>query len=95
MGDIGGVRCIFYNEGEVYKNKRTYWKEFLKPEEELEIILRKLNETLVTKAYTYVKDPVSDKRIEIQLRTIEHHNWATLIEITDLLYDLRFKRSWI
>ena len=33
-----------------------------------------------------------DKRVvEIQLRALEHHNWATLVEITDLLFRTKLK----
>ena len=35
--------------------------------------------------HIYVKDPNQGKRIEIQIRSLEHHNWSTLVEITDLL----------
>ena len=34
-----------------------------------------------------------NRRIEIQIRGIEHHNWATLVEITDLLFNTKLKEN--
>ena len=36
--------------------------------------------------HIYVKDHQTQKPIEIQIRNKEQHNWATLVEIVDLLY---------
>ena len=91
MGDIGGIRCIFYNEAEVYKAKELIEDAFEtggKTRDYINAINRDIGYKSV---HVYVKDPISQKRIEIQLRTIEHHNWATLVEITDLLCNLRLK----
>ena len=91
MGDIGGIRCIFYNEAEVYKAKELIEKKFESGGKTRDYINEIKRDIGYKSIHLYVKDPISQKRIEIQLRTIEHHNWATLIEITDLLYDLRIK----
>jgi Region found in RelA / SpoT proteins len=91
MGDIGGIRCIFYNEGEVYKAKDLIESIFELAGSTRDYINEKKRDIGYKSIHMYVKDPISQKRIEIQLRTIDHHNWATLIEITDLLYDLRLK----
>jgi hypothetical protein len=91
MGDIGGIRCIFYNEGEVYNAKELIEKSFETGGKTRDYINELKRDIGYKGVHLYVKDPVSQRRIEIQLRTIEHHNWATLIEITDLLYDLRLK----
>ena len=32
-----------------------------------------------------------NRRIEIQIRTREHHNWATLVEISDLIFKAKLK----
>lgn len=37
--------------------------------------------------HIYVQDEKTQKRIEIQLRNKNQHNWATLVEILDLLYE--------
>lgn len=91
MGDIGGIRCIFYNEREVYKAKDLIESVFELAGSTRDYINEKKRDIGYKSIHMYVKDPISQKRIEIQLRTIDHHNWATLIEITDLLYDLRLK----
>lgn len=91
MGDIGGIRCIFYNDTEVYKAKELIEKSFKSGGKTRDYIRDTIRDIGYKGIHVYVKDPISNKRIEIQLRTIHHHNWATLIEITDLLYDLRLK----
>jgi ppGpp synthetase/RelA/SpoT-type nucleotidyltranferase len=91
MGDIGGVRCIFYNEVEVYKAKEMIENTFESGGKTRDYIREIRRDIGYKSIHMYVKDPKSKKRIEIQLRTRNHHNWATLIEITDLLYDLRLK----
>lgn len=89
MWDIGGCRCIMKNDEAVYRLKARLEK--------------KIN---VRKIYDYIKNPQpegyrslhlfanvneSDKIIEIQIRNQEDHNWATLVEITDILFDSKLK----
>lgn len=91
MGDIGGIRCIFYNDAEVYKAKELIENTFETGGKTRDYINDRKRDIGYKGIHVYVKDPISKRRIEIQLRTIDHHNWATLIEITDLLYGLRLK----
>lgn len=91
MGDIGGIRCIFYNEAEVYKAKELIEKTFELGGRTRDYINEIKRDIGYKSIHVYVKDPISQKRIEIQLRTIDHHNWATLVEITDLLFNIRLK----
>lgn len=91
MGDIGGIRCIFYNEAEVYKAKELIENTFESAGRTRDYINEIKRDIGYKSVHVYVKDPISQKRIEIQLRTIDHHNWATLVEITDLLFNLRLK----
>lgn len=91
MGDIGGIRCIFYNDAEVYKAKELIESAFESGGKTRDYINNRKRDIGYKGIHLYVKDPVSNRRIEVQLRTVDHHNWATLIEITDLLYDLRLK----
>lgn len=92
MWDIGGCRFIVNNNEEVYR-----LKELIEKSDVLEI--RKEND--------YIKNPQKDgykslhlyislkndrnKVIELQIRNKEDHNWATLVEITDLLFDAKLK----
>lgn len=90
MGDIAGIRCIFYNEREVYKFIELIKKNFQTKGRIRDYILDPKD--IGYKAiHIHVVHKSSGKQIEIQVRTIAHHNWATLIEITDLLYNLRLK----
>ncbi|WP_051583878.1 RelA/SpoT domain-containing protein [Dokdonia sp. PRO95] len=90
MGDIAGLRVIFDSDREVYKALDLILKEF-----ELSGKIRDYISDPKPIGYRgihiYVKDKASGKRIEIQLRTVTHHNWSTLVEITDLLYGTRLK----
>ena len=90
MGDIAGCRCILKSNKEVYRIK--------------EILSQKL---FVKSCNDYIENPKEDgykslhlivakdendtKFIEIQLRCEIDHNWATLVEITDLIYDTKIK----
>lgn len=91
MWDIGGCRCILRNDRDVYKLKDLIAKEL---------------DFEITKEYDYIKNPKKDgykslhlfikhksfdKIIEIQIRNQIDHNWATLVEITDVLYDSKLK----
>lgn len=91
MWDIGGCRCILKNETDVYKIKTL-----LEGTKDIQIV--KVNDYFIgpqesgyKAIHLYVKHLCSDTAIEVQLRTLITHDWATLVEITDLLYDTRLK----
>lgn len=92
MWDIGGCRCIVNNNEEVYK-----LKELIEKNDNLTI--RKINDYIDTpqsegyKSLHLYISLKSDTRtvIELQVRNKEDHNWATLVEITDLLFDAKLK----
>ena len=90
MWDIAGCRCILTSNKMVYK------------------LREKLYENLnIVKEYDYIKNPQEsgykslhlfaktnqNRVVEIQLRNQRSHNWATLVEITDLLYEDRIKEK--
>ena len=92
MWDIGGCRYIVNDNKEVYKIK-----ELIEKSEILEI--RTKNDHIENPKsdgykslhlYIYLKNDPS-KVIELQIRNKEDHNWATLVEITDLLFDAKLK----
>lgn len=89
MGDIAGIRCIFSHKKEVYKAldeiKNTY-----KITGKINDYYQNPKDIGYKGIHIYIKDNLN-KRVEIQLRTIKEHNWATLVEITDLLYGTRLK----
>lgn len=89
MWDIGGCRCIVRNNRDVYKLKELI-------EKNLEI--RKIYDYIANpqeegyrSLHLFASVPGYDKIIEIQLRSQQDHSWATLVEITDLLFDSRLK----
>ncbi len=91
MWDIAGCRIILRNEEEVY---RTIDK--IKHNKDVEII--KVNDYIANpqddgykSIHLYLKHSTSNIIIEVQLRSLQIHNWATLVEITDLLYETRLK----
>ncbi len=90
MGDIAGIRMIFDNNREVYKALELIQEQFVQSGK-IRDYIKDPKEIGYRGVHIYVKDKVLGKRIEIQIRTNEHHNWSTLVEITDLLYDTRLK----
>jgi putative GTP pyrophosphokinase len=89
MWDIGGCRCILRNDKEVYRLKELI---------EQELTVRKIYDYIQSpqsegykSLHLFVCVPDDDKVIEVQLRNQNDHNWATLVEITDLLFDAKLK----
>ncbi len=89
MGDIAGCRCIFNSNKQLYKLKDEIQKSFevIKVKDYLE----KPQLDGYRSIHMYVKIPSSSNIVEIQLRNKVDHNWATLNEITDLLFDENLK----
>lgn len=94
--DIAGCRCIMSSTEKVYE----LYNRLMKNQDRLPFIIKGT-------IHDYIKEPKEsgyrsihinavlrdgdNRRIEIQLRGLEHHNWATLVEITDLLFKTRLK----
>lgn len=93
--DIAGCRCILSSEKQVF----DLYNIIIKKQSKLPFEIKgKINDYISNpkdSGYKSIHLNVSlkddNKRVEIQLRSIENHNWATLVEITDLLYDLKLK----
>lgn len=91
MWDIGGCRCILRNNNDVYK-----LKDIIANEQDFEIIkeydyIKKPQKDGYKSLHLFIKHKSFDKVIEVQIRNQVDHNWATLVEITDVLYDSRLK----
>lgn len=91
MWDIGGCRCILRSEEDLYK-----MKGLVESNKDLEVIkindyVKEPQDSGYKSVHLYVKHKCSEYPIEVQLRTLENHDWATLVEITDLLFDTRLK----
>ena len=94
--DIAGCRCIMSSTDKVY----DLYNKLLKNKDKLPFVIKGT-------IHDYIKDPKDsgyrsihinavlkegdNRRIEIQLRSLEHYNWATLVEITDLLFNTKLK----
>ena len=92
MIDIAGCRGILSNDEQVYKVLH---------------ILQKNKEININKIQDYIENPQPEgykslhlyvslndeeqKSVEIQLRSQEQHNWATLVEISDFVYGTKLK----
>jgi ppGpp synthetase/RelA/SpoT-type nucleotidyltranferase len=88
MWDIGGCRCIIESIKAV---------ESLAKDLKSKLKIRKENNYLDGKQngyralHLYAECPNTGKIVEIQLRTKQQHNWATLVEIVDLVYNKQLK----
>ena len=94
--DIAGCRCIMSSTEKVYE----LYNRLMRNKDKLPFIIKGT-------IHDYIKEPKDsgyrsihinavlkdgdNRRIEIQLRGLEHHNWATLVEITDLLFKTKLK----
>lgn len=89
MWDIGGCRCILDSDKHVYQLKKLL---------ERKLIIKKENDYIkepqadgYRSLHLYVTLPGDSTVIELQLRNNDDHNWATLVEITDLLFETKIK----
>lgn len=91
LEDIAGCRCILRNNEEVYRLKRLLEKElFIKSDRNDYIAEPKPDGYKSLHLIVQPKDK-SCRPIEIQLRCEKDHNWATLVEITDQIYNTKIK----
>jgi ppGpp synthetase/RelA/SpoT-type nucleotidyltranferase len=91
MWDIGGCRVIFQSKRDVYSFFRQLLKEFN---------VVKINDYFekpkidgYKSLHIYIRCEKTNKIIEIQLRNRDSHDWATLVEITDIVYDDNLKET--
>lgn len=90
MGDIAGIRCIFNSQEALYKTLESI-KDKFEHDDRIRDYIVDSKEIGYKGVHIYVRHKQTGKKIEVQLRTTKDHNWATLVEITDFLYDLRLK----
>lgn len=92
MWDIAGCRCIFNSndESKLYKLLEIINNEY-GGTCKVNDYIKEPKESGYRCIHIYVKDHKSNKPIEIQIRNTEQHNWATLVEIVDVLYGTKEK----
>lgn len=91
MWDVAGCRCIFYSDEHVYRFKKMI-EDFpgLTIKKEYDYI-KEPQDTGYKSLHLFLTIPNSTLTIEVQIRNQTDHNWATLVEITDLLFDAQLK----
>lgn len=94
--DIAGCRCIMSSTEKAYE----LYHRLMKNKDRLPFLIKGVIHDYIEKPKAsgyrsiHINAVLKDgdnRRIEIQIRGLEHHNWATLVEITDLLYGLKLK----
>lgn len=98
MNDVAGCRCILSKVKSIYDviqkineaiASSAQYKDFTIHDKIWDYIKEK-REDGYRSVHIVIKTP-EKKCIEVQLRTFEHHNWATLVETTDLIYETKLK----
>lgn len=93
MWDIAGCRCILSTNrlSDIFKLKSLIEKEFVDC---------KINDYVTTpkedgyqSLHMYITDSETGKKIEVQIRNLVQHHWATLVEIVDLIYGTKIKEG--
>jgi len=88
MWDIAGCRFIMKNERQIKKLAKQIEKEYFILESQTRNYYSQDSGTGYKALHLYIRKEKNDFfTIEIQIKTLANHNWATLVEITDLLYD--------
>lgn len=99
IGDIAGCRCIILRNDnkKIYKIRdllvKKYGNNIIGSEKH--DYIENPKDSGYRSLHLYIKDPISNRKVEIQLRTIEQHNWATLVEIIDLVFNKKIKEGQI
>ena len=95
MRDIAGCRCILYSDSEVFKLMKALKQTPLVLAQEPNIYIgKKKKESGYQSIHMYVTVPeFPEQYVEIQIRSIAHHDWATFVETLDLLYNTKIKEG--
>lgn len=92
MGDIAGCRILLYSEDSLIKVITNLKSNF---------VVTGVNDYLAENKedgyrgyHIYIESPINKhKIIEIQVRTVKSHKWASMVEIIDILYNLKIKEG--
>lgn len=91
LDDIAGCRIILKNIESIY-----LLVERLKSEKSLSVLKEKdyikdPRDSGYKSLHLIVSDTATGRKVEIQIRTYEHHSWSTLVEITDTIFETNLK----
>lgn len=92
MGDIAGCRILVHNENSISNLIEQIDKNFTITS--FKNYLETPKEDGYRGYHLYIESPINkNKLIEIQIRTIKCHTWASMVEIIDILYNLKIKEG--
>lgn len=93
MQDIAGCRSIVDSERQIYNIVEDFDKNpNFEVVDRVDYIVNPRDTGYIS--YHLIVKPIGEERIvEIQLRTRTHHFWATLVEITDVVFGIKLKEG--
>ena len=91
MHDIAGARCILTNEKKVIAFVEEIKKSKILTIKDVDDYISNPKETGYKSIH--LRCLCEDKYIEIQVRDDTQHSWATLVEITDVIYKTKIKEN--
>ena len=96
MGDIAGCRCILDSDNEVYQLMRMLKNhpKLVINEEGVNNYIKYPKKSGYKSIHMYVTiDGYGKRKVEIQLRSKVHHDWATFVEVLDTVYKINVKEG--
>nr|WP_315006981.1 hypothetical protein [uncultured Capnocytophaga sp.] len=98
IADIAGCRCIMTTEKDAIKLynhlKKNQGKLPFKIKDNEKNYIEKPKESGYRSIHLEVRpNEYPEKIIEIQIRSLDQHNWATLVEISDQVFDSKLKEQ--
>ena len=94
MIDVAGCRCIVDSILDIYKIKEALEKRLDVFDIKNYIDSKPIDDDGYSAMHLYVRFKEEEKKpIEIQIRTKDQHNWATFVEIIDVIYNTKIKEG--
>ncbi len=93
MEDIAGCRCIMKDHNNVYRLKTLLEEKLIIKSDRNDYIKNTKEDGYRSLHLIVCIQGKENQPIEIQLRSESDHNWATLVEITDLIYGTKIKET--
>ncbi|MEQ8553289.1 MAG: hypothetical protein RIC06_23020 [Cyclobacteriaceae bacterium] len=92
MGDIAGCRVICHSKSSLSLIRNEISK--LYSVTKVKDYVSEPKPDGYSGYHIYIKSPVNEhKQVEIQLRHVRTHKWASLVEIIDIIYELKLKEG--
>lgn len=93
--DIAGCRCILKSNEQVYKLKDILNDQLFIKSDRNDYIANPKEDGYRSLHLIVQNKERTSKTIEVQLRCEKDHNWATLVEITDQIYNTKIKERGV